>query len=245
MSDGPSAEIQRMSSIIEAVDRAVVPMSAALDEVISPHWNVVDQGQPTWERLASGVERLGKLTLGLRTEIKTGVFPPDREMKQLWHEVDHIANEVTKAVAEWANANGNQYVEDLARAVEIDPYWSEILEALTTAVSAANGRYRAQGELGGAQPSTDPPSAAWEEAERNAITDLGLMADLSGPQNRQIIVQAREQLAHSILRWWHMVFRAWQHGFCGEDGRRASTEVSRSNRWVSTDELREWVKRDL
>ena len=48
MSDGPSAEIQRMSSIIEAVDRAVVPMSAALDEVISPHWNVVDQGQPTW-----------------------------------------------------------------------------------------------------------------------------------------------------------------------------------------------------
>ncbi len=231
-----------MSSINEAVDKAVVPISTALDEVMSPHWYVVDQGQPTWERLASGVERLGKLTLGLHTEAESGQFPSDSEMRGWRHTVDRIADEVTEAVADWANTNGNQYVEDLARAVEVDPYWSMILEALTTAASAANGRYRAQGELGGAQPSTDPPSAAWEEAERTAITDLGRMADLCGPQSREVLVQAREQLAHSVLQWWKLVYRAWQHGFCGEDGRRAAMGVSRGLQWVQSDRLREWMK---
>lgn len=242
MTIGGNPEILQNFAVIKMADDAAGHLSKGVDEVVGPDWNAMDSRQATWERLADGVERLGKLTLGLHTASEVGVFPSNREMRKLGHDVGRIANDVTGTVAEWARKKNKPYIERLAVAVEADPYWADVLETLTTAADANLGRYRAQNEVGGTRVEGDPPRASWEEAEFRASTDLGRSADLLGPEHGRILIEARKLLAHSILRWWQMVYRAWQNGFCGEDAKGAAVEVSYGLRWVTAADLRAWVR---
>lgn len=237
-----SPEILRKLAVSNGVDEAASCLSKGVNEVVGPDWNVMDSGQATWERLAAGVERLGKFTLGLHTAAEEGAFPAKGEMRGSGHDVGRIAKDVTDTVAEWARKKNKPYIERLAVAVKADRYWADVLETLTTAADANLGRYRAQNEAGGTRVEGDPPRASWEEAEFRASTDLGRSADLLVQEHGKILIEARELLAHSILRWWQMVYRAWQNGFCGEDAKAFAAQISCGMRWVQSADLQAWVR---
>ncbi len=105
-----------------------------------------------------------------------------------------------------------------------DVYWWHVLAALDT-WSAAAGRYRDLDALRGKPATADPAWTSWEEAERRAVEESGGWAALSGER----LKASRLRVLQSVMCWWHTLYRCWQHGLLGADGKTFSSTLSPQN----------------
>lgn len=139
----------------------------------------------------------------------------------------HALNDLNAKVFEILVSEARQktlYVGGLISEVSTDPYWSDILLALD-GWAATSGRYRDLDALRGKQAQGDPPWAGWERAERRAVEENGGWVNLTD----ETLVAARQRMLLSIMRWWHTIYRCWQHGLVGEDGKVFSSELKPRN----------------
>jgi len=192
--------------------------------------------------IASGVEKLGKLTLGMMRESDTGAFPNQKILRGFGHDIGAVVRSMECRVENRATTMGKSYVLELKRSLDDDPYWPTMVEALDTAASASAGRYVHESALGGSAPKSRSVQEIWQHLDSTAIAELGNLSDLAGAMNVEALIRVRVRILTSVVRWWHLVLRVWQHGLAGPMGMQFASEVSLQ--WSALpDELRGFAKR--
>lgn len=216
--------------LVIGLAEATGQLATGIQQVVGPRWNSLT-GQTAFQDMSGGVEKLAKITYGLWFEEEHGHYPKDSEARRAGHKITELVEAVQTGIEERAAKAEKSYILGLCKALRDDPNWPMLVDVLNTAADATKGRYRHTAIMGGKDLS-DAPSAyqLWEAIEHDVITDLGLwgsIADISssghGPSDA--LVRVRGETLHSLLRWWHLVYRAWQHELVGSRSRQFSTEV--------------------
>jgi hypothetical protein len=44
-----------------------------------------------------------------------------------------------------------------------------------------------------------------------------------------VLTASRLRVLCSVMRWWHTLYRCWQHGLVGADGKTFASDVSPQN----------------
>lgn len=215
MTQAPGPELVFGIHLVNEITTATQLLAEGLNQVIEPSWYATESAT-AFTCMASGVERILKLTYGLDALNQGRRFPKEERLRKLGHDLVHLDDLVRPRLAAGAAALRKVYVAELLADVDRDPYWPGVLKTLDS-WAAASGRYRDLTILTGRPAPQDPPTAHWAETESACLHDLGLTAALTGPDSRSALVKARTRLAESILRWWHAIFRAWTHGVLGPE----------------------------
>lgn len=241
--EGPS---NSWVNLVLAITEAAGQLATGIHQVVGPRWNSL-AGQTAFQDMAGGVERLAKITGGLWFEEEHGRYPSDKEAAKGYHDIKALVEKVQVGIEDRATAAGKSYIVSLCKALRDDDNWPMLVEMLNTAADATTGRYRQTAIMGGKDLSGTPSACQlWEAIEHDVITDLGLwgsIADISsfgqGPSDS--LIRARGVTLHPLLRWWHLVYRAWQHGLAGPRSQRFSTEIGLEFEQLP-DELKRFVE---
>lgn len=205
----------RPFALIREADTTTALLGEGLAMLVREGWRS-GAGAPAWTCLASGAERLMKLTIGLTAEA-VGKPWPSAEIRNIYgHRLSALRPEVDRALGERiTDAAAPPYIRALVGHVNDDPYLPLIFEALAQ-WSESTGRYRDFNILGGEKVEGYAPSAAWESAEQRVLVDRPeWLGRLAGPDNRAALVDMRSELARTVVRWWFLHYRAWAHGVFG------------------------------
>ena len=214
----------RTLHLVQAIEDATELLAMGIARVATPGWQA-RAGQPALQTIAAGVEKLAKLTLGMMDEAGTGAFPNQMTMRRWGHDIDGLTRSLGNRLEQQAARDGSPYILRLKHALDVDPFWPGLLEALDTAADAGAGRYVHESALGGVPPVGRPIHEMWQVLDGKAIARLGLAAAITGPESRDALCRVRTEIIGTVVRWWHLLFRVWQHGLAGATARQLSTEV--------------------
>ena len=115
------------------------------------------------------------------------------------------------------SVGGKPHIAALQEAVHIDSATQALLAALNE-WAASPGRYRnldalAKGEL----PDTDSPLQLWEVVESDVTTTLGVRPQLAEASTYpDAVATIRTHTVAHLALFWHLYWRAWQHGLFGQ-----------------------------
>lgn len=213
------AERDRNLTIIRAIDEATSHLSEGLASLARPGWSI-DEHAATFTALASGIERLAKVCIGLAGLDDTGKWSGSRgdghDLSKLRGKLDALLDQRS------AKAVHPKYINQLRADLNKDPALPLIFAALE-AWAATPGRYGTLDALAGKPPTTDRPEHIWMEAEEAATTPE-ILAGLGDPTG-WAVNELRQSMARSILLWWFVIYRAWSHGVFGPLARQLSGEI--------------------
>lgn len=222
MTNRPNAQVMRAMHLANEISTATEQLALGLNQAASPSWQARQPGA-VFTQLSQGVERVLKVTY-LLVEESAGRQPdPKFGAGPGGHAVSELNSRVFSSLVT-ASQTAVPYLRELVAETMEDVYWRDVLAALDT-WAAAPGRYRDLDALRGKTPKTDPAWASWEEAERRAVEESGGWATLSDGR----LKASRLRVLQSVMCWWHMLYRCWQHGLVGAEGRRFSSELSPQN----------------
>jgi hypothetical protein len=222
MVNRPNAQIVRSLHLVSELITATELLALGLNQVSSPKWQARQPGA-AFTQLSQGVERVLKLTFWLNEERRGRDVDPKFGSGAAGHALGELNAKVFHIyLAESQTAA--PYVTGLVAQALGDPYWGDILLALDR-WSATSGRYRDLDALRGREAQGDPAWASWDEAEHRAITEGGGWANLT----EDALVEGRQRMLLSVMRWWHTLFRGWQHGLVGDLGKQFSSELDPKN----------------
>lgn len=220
----------RSDALIREATTTSALLAAGVEMLLRPSWSLASAG-PSWTCLASGAERLLKLAVGLTAEANKQPWPTAEIRNVYGHRLGDLRPSVDQTLqARLIHATSEPYVRALAELVTADPLLADIFQCLSE-WSEASGRYRDLDLIGGAEIIQDPPSAAWERAERKVWEQRPeLLGALTGPDHRAAVETIRTELASSMVRWWFLHYRAWSHGVFGPKARHMSGELDPRSR---------------
>ena len=177
--------------------------------------------------MATGIEKLSKLTLMAEHEARTGVLKTDGEMRaKRGHQVEYLSNEVVKIIARHDDESGNAYLASLRAALSADPNWPKLVSLLDQAADAKEGRYRHARAMSGDMPETESPATQWDALGLRVAISRGLLSQLASAEGSKTASAAiNMELLRPVVRWWHLVYRGWGHGVAGERGRQNAPEI--------------------
>lgn len=222
MANRPDEQAVRAVHLSREVAAATDLLAAGLNLAASSTWRA-DQPGAAFTQLSQGVERVLKVTL-LLSERNQG---READPKFLSGRGGHAIGEMNERVFDILTNESQQsapYVVGIVAEAVCDPYWPYVVAALDRWAGAA-GRYRDIDALAGKVVDGDQSWVPWEEAERRAIDEgSGWVA----PSTRTLLA-GRQRILLSIMRWWHTIFRSWQHGLVGDDGRAFASALDPQN----------------
>lgn len=226
MSNHPAPEIVTGVSLVQAIDDATRHLLLGVREISSPDWRA-DIGQPGFSLLATGAEKLCKLTLMVDEEATTGTMPTDKKVgRGNLHAVEKLTTDVDRLVRGYIDESGNGYLRRWQAGVDADPYWLGLVALLDVAANANEGRYRHARAMSGTLPDTDSPAGLWEALDTRVAIEREVLGDLMEPVKRNAaLALTRGRLLGSVVQWWHLMFRAWQQGAIGARGRSVASEL--------------------
>lgn len=220
MTRTPAHEAFLSMSLYSECESSAQLLGHGLTMVASTSW-LPREPAAAFTCLASGVERLLKLSYCLSLEAAGEPFPSDKALRDLGHDLAALDTRVAERLA---TAASSPYMARLLNEVTLDPYWPKLLAALGSWADSS-GRYRDLAILTGAGPKGDAAWVQWESASHQAASDLDLLVELGGAEADRALAQVRERLAFSILLWWHALHRAWQHDVIGARARQVNLQV--------------------
>lgn len=220
----PAPHLVFDSTLAKEIYTATQLLSAGLNKITSPDW-FASEPAVAFTCLSSGIERVLKLTYGMSTRHDQNAFPTNKALRQLGHDLPQLEGLVTADLTAAAAPSERAYVRLLLEQQTADPYWADILRTIA-AWADQSGRYRDLTILTGSTVPDESPSAIWQDLEMRCITDLGLMADIAGPDSRQHLSHMRTRLAQSVVLWWSGIFRSWTHGLLGQDAVSPGTALN-------------------
>jgi hypothetical protein len=168
--------------------------------------------------LATGAEKLLKLTIGMVAVEETGTWPDKRTMAERYrHAILDLDHNARAAIANRiAESGAPGYIRELLDSVDNDAVVALVLQTLDN--YARKGRFYNLDMLADA-PQPDPsPSELWHDGVETKILleDMSLLEEIADPRkypagrqrlNRKIIA--------SIEGWWELYYRAWLTGTLG------------------------------
>ena len=194
--------------------------------VLADYRFAANEAEPLFVLLATGTEKLLKLTFGLITQASTGAWPPQRVMSTQGHghkvaELDAACRQLIRAGADHATYRG--YVTGLLDALDADPYVVPWLDALQR--YATTGRFYNLDHLADAEQPKPSPRVLWDtlysEVAR-ADPDHGRLIGGSQTDWETLVRRTTGRLADSLWLWWETYYRAWIQGACGPTARQYS-----------------------
>lgn len=222
MANRPNENVLRALHLLSEISTATELLSLGLNQAASAKWQA---GQPggVFTQLSQGVERVLKVTFWLNEESRRRAVDPKFGSGAGGHALSELNAKVFDVLLAEARRKA-PYVEGLVNETLADSYWPDLLRALD-GWAATSGRYRDLDALRGKEAKGDPPWAAWEEAEHRAVTECGGWANLT----EETLIASRRRMILSIMRWWHTIYRSWQHGLVGAQGKMFSSELDPRN----------------
>ncbi len=214
----PNPKVLRALHLASELSTATELLSLGLNQVANPKWNAHQPGG-AFNQLSQGAERLLKATFwvyessnGRSVDSRFGSGASGHAISDLDERVFDIYVSESKSLT--------PYVRELVAEARSDSYWRDIVLALDS-WAATSGRYRDLDALRGRTHQGDPPWASWDAAEHRAITEAGGWGNLT----EEHLIDSRKRLMLSFMRWWHVHYRAWQHGLVGAEGKQFSSEI--------------------
>jgi hypothetical protein len=185
-----------------------------------------NDAEPLLVLLATGVEKLLKLTYGLMKETETGVWPTRQQMGSGgWgHDVARLdANCRTLIRSGASRAACPHYIIGLVDKLNADPYVNAWLATLTRYATA--GRFFNLDHLADAQQPAPSPRQLWDELLREvAGSDREPTPPIGSSliDRDALVLRAIKRLTHTVWLWWETYNRAWVQGICGSQAKRLS-----------------------
>ena len=197
-------------------------LALGLNQAANKKW-VARQPGGAFTQLSQGVERVLKVTFWLYEQSHGRAVDPKFGSGSGGHALDELNAKVFDILISESQSR-TPYIEGLVNEVVRDPYWPDLLLALDR-WAATSGRYLDLDALRGKESHDDPPWASWDEAEHRAVTDAGGW----GNPTTETFEASRQRMLLSIMRWWHTLYRSWQHGLVGDEGKMFSSELDPKN----------------
>jgi hypothetical protein len=222
MPNRPNERVLRALHLSSEITTATELLALGLNQAANAKWQARQPGG-VFTQLSQGVERVLKVTFWLNEQRYGREVDPKFGSGSGGHALRELNTKVFEVLQSESRRN-TPYMEGLVNETVTDPYWPDLLLALDR-WAAADGRYRDLDALRGKGSHGDPPWASWDEAEHRAVTEAGGWGNL----NAETLIASRQRMLLSIMRWWHTVYRSWQHGLVGDDGETFSSGLDPKN----------------
>lgn len=179
---------------------------------------------PIMTMLSIGLEKMMKMALGLLSVADTGTWPPHTRFQSHWrHDLVLMNSELVPALgARLHLATHRPVVEPKLAAIESDPAWGPILDALTR--YGVSGRFYYLDQLAERPQAGEQPKALWDQAERELIRadpalDAAFHAAAARPLEFEAFLQRLEgRMAQTIEDYWELLCFAGMHRMLGQRG---------------------------
>lgn len=178
--------------------------------------------EPVLVLLATGAEKLLKMTYGVTISARDGSWPSKAVMRDYGHDVarlDGDCRQLLRGRADLATASG--YFSDLLDSIDLDPFIAALLDTLS--VYGDRGRFHNLDHLAEMPQPGPSPLQMWERldaavvsADPSAISHIGK----SEADFQRVRGAANDRLAVSIFGWQNLYHRAWIQGVCGQEAKR-------------------------
>lgn len=222
MVNRPNEHVRRALHLSSEITTATELLALGLNQAASNKWQARQPGG-VFNQLSQGVERVLKVTFWLNEQSHGREVDPKFGSGAAGHALSELNAKVFDILLVESRRK-TPYIEGLVNKAVTDSYWPDLLLALDR-WAATSGRYRDLDALRGKEFHGDPAWASWDEAEHRAVAQAGGWANLTD----EVLVASRQRMLLSIMRWWHTIYRSWQHGLVGDDGRRFASELDPKN----------------
>lgn len=190
--------------------------------VLSAYRFATNEVEPLFVLLATGVEKLLKLTYGLTVQADTGAWPAQEVMSTKkrggWgHRVADLDAECRKLLRTSASrATYPHYVTGRIDELDADPYVVPWLNALQR--YGVNGRFYNLDHLADAAQREPSPRELWDDLYNSvafADPEIDSLIGVSSDHYDALVRRTTGRLAGSLWLWWETYYRAWIQGACG------------------------------
>jgi hypothetical protein len=168
--------------------------------------------------LATGVEKLLKLTVGMVAIEETGTWPDKKTMAERYrHAILDLDRNARAAIANRiGEGTAPGYIRQLLDSVDNDAVVAVVLQTLDS--YARKGRFYNLDMLAD-EPQPDPsPSELWHDGVETKIllADVSLLEQVADPEKYAAGRQRLNgKIVASIEGWWELYYRAWVTGVVG------------------------------
>lgn len=187
---------------------------------------------PIMTMLSIGVEKLLKVAVGLVALDEHGAWPTKTVMKrEFGHGTANLDRMLRgKLQAGIVGKSYEDYIQGLFNAVEADPVWPVLLDALDA--YGRSGRFYNLDLLADEPQSWDSPSEKWTLVENcaidaspelQALRDAGFAGDNTAFD--QLTRDINNAIADSLHRWWEAIAVLGRHGVLGDHNKAFGFEV--------------------
>ena len=177
--------------------------------------------------LASGAEKLLKLSLGLLELEVSGSWPSQQQMRTEWgHDLETMDRVARGKIYDRRHlSNAQAYLEGLLQTVETNPVLQQVLRVLGTYALA--GRFHNLDALAD-EPTRPTPRDLWQNLESQLVlSDPGLLHQLFDAHGGQTARKTFNSILDEALADWQRLYvRAWQHAIFGKQAQRWSAQLA-------------------
>jgi hypothetical protein len=178
--------------------------------------------EPLMVLLATGCEKLLKLTFGLTHADETGAWPAYAVLKKYGHDLVGLDRDCRGLISDRLDrATHPAVISPLLDAAGTDPHLRQLLDTLTT--YAQRGRFYNLDHLAGSPQGTDSPATMWDQLVDGAFFSRTDLQPLLGQDNeswKRLRRETNQMLVDSLSTWQELYARAWAHGICGAEAKR-------------------------
>lgn len=179
---------------------------------------------PILSMLSIGVEKLLKVSLGLIHLDDHHEWPTQKTFRTVYrHDIVKMEQLLRDELRTRAGrATHRRYFDPLLAALDADPVWQPIVEALNR--YGQQGRFYYLDALAGATHDDDSPEAYWDKVDTTArdadpeLTRLFHAAAGSFALHDAFMAGLNKAAADSLQQWWSMIAMAGKQGLMGARG---------------------------
>jgi hypothetical protein len=216
--------------LMSEVDAASELLRCGIDLLIGLN-DRIHEPSPMLVTLATGVEKVLKLSIGLLSFEETERWPSRDVMKNKFHHeigVMHaqVLDDIERRLASpETRGNAHMHVRQLLDDVRADERLQRIVECLDQ--YAKGGRFHNLDTLAGSEPSWPAPHKLWDAVVFDLLkSDPELMATLGSRDWKTTgRVATNRVMAVPLVRWWNLIDRTWITKVFGRQAQMWSAEL--------------------
>lgn len=176
--------------------------------------------------LASGSEKLLKLSIGLHTLSTTGSWPPPKTMRtQFGHRICDLDTEVRRIIqGGLGSSTAPGHLQQELQGVSADTVATRTLATLER--YADQGRFYNLDFLGGKTQDTKSPAQMWDELEQSLIQNDPELATSLIEDWHKARKDLNKRVRSSFIRWCQLVISGWKTGVMGDLAKACSGQLT-------------------
>jgi hypothetical protein len=224
MTETAQIRMKRLKALSDEVDAASSLLQHGF-RILQDYKFATRDADPLFVCLASGSEKLLKLTLGLHGMADTGNWPGANMMQSFGHRITALDDQVRPLIRNrCAQSTAPGYIQQLLDQVGRDPYINQILATLER--YAVHGRFYNLDYLGDKPQPEASPAELWEELHQTLLTlQPELLAKLASPEGEEGRREINKIIGESIRLWCELIARSWMTGVIGEQAKQWSFQL--------------------